>query len=395
MTDITALSALAIKAQSAPGTYASPTTSDLIGCANLSWRPNAITAENPEYLGTIHRPGQIVLGATYDVTYDLMLRGPGGASPPAADAFIFGRVLRSLGFTENILSAAIPVAAEAGSAGTTTGLTLGAGAAATADLYNGLAIHLAANGAMPTSLTMIRDYTAAKVATFAEIFGGALSGNYQIPKQIAYTLAASGTPPVLSKSLWQGGRRYNFVDMSPSSATLTLPTSSRDGGSDFSRLSVTFSGDLNSYIDEAAPAIVPGIAIPPFKGGKLHIAGLSMGGSSLSIDLGPRVGFPPNPNKASGSDPSQLVETRRTLSMTLNQVAKSYSDLIALAQAQSVNPIQALYGLATGNYMGFVATDARFNFPESQAGGDFFQTVGEAYVDGADKTISLTFPYYP
>jgi hypothetical protein len=33
-------------------------------------------------------------------------------------------------------------------------------------------------------------------------------------------------------------------------------------------------------------------------------------------------------------------------------------DLIAIAQAQSYQPIELLYGLAAGNYVGFIATDA-------------------------------------
>jgi hypothetical protein len=120
MVDLTSQAALAIKAQSAPGTYATPTSSDATMVANLSWTPQAITSESPEYTGSIHRAGQIVLGATYDVSFDILIRGPGGASPPAADAFIFGRVMRALGFTENIISSAIPAAAEALGGGSTT-----------------------------------------------------------------------------------------------------------------------------------------------------------------------------------------------------------------------------------------------------------------------------------
>lgn len=394
MVDLTSQRALAIKVQSAPGTYASPTPGDATPVANLSWSPAPITSDNPEYNGSIHRPGTIVLGATYDISFDILLRGPGGSAPPAADASILGRVLRSLGFTENLIAAAIPAAPEAlGGGSTSSSAVLGTTAAATADLYKGLALHLASSGAMPASLSMIRSYSAAKAAGLAETLGSAPTGNYQIPRQAAYTLAATGTPPVLSLSLWEGSRRYNFVDAAPASGRLTFPTSSRDN-TDYARLSVSYSADLQSYIDEAAPSVSSSLAIPPFKGGKLHAAGVAMGGSSLSIDLGLRNGFPPNPNKASGSDPAQLVETRRTLSFEFNQVAKSYLDFIALAQAQSFHPVQALYGLASGNYMGFVATDCRFNFPSTADAGEFFGTTGEAYMDDANKTVSLVFPYY-
>lgn len=395
MTDLTALSSLAIKAQSAPGTYGSPTSADAIPVANLSWKPNAIQTDNPEYSGSIHKPGPIVLGASYDVTFDILLRGPGGAAPPAADAFILGRVLRALGFTENVVSAAIPAAAEAlGGGSTSTVATLGATAVGTLDLYKGLALELTSEGAMPAGLVMIRSYSAAKAAGLAQTLSGAPTTTYQIPKQLAYTLSSTGTPPVLSLALWQGSRRYNFVDMAPSSARLTLATAA-PGNTSYPTLSVTFTGDAYSDLAEAAPVVSSTLALPPFKGGKLHIAGLAMGGSSISLDLGLKAAFPPNPNKTNGFDPAQLTETKRTISLNLNQQAKAYFDFLAAAAAQTSYPIQALYGLATGNYIGFVATDARFNFPATQSGGDFFTTQGDAYVDGAEKTIGLTFPYYP
>lgn len=399
MTDLTAMSALALAVQSAPESYATLTSSDRTTCANLTWRPQAVTAQNPEYTGSIHRPGDIILGATYDVSYDILLRGPGGADVPSADEFILGRVLRSVGFTENLVSAAIPVAAEAlgGSGNTTSVAALGTTASSTDDIYKGLAISLASLGTIgqAAALAMISDYVGTgKLASIAQTHTGAYSGDYQIPKQAAYTLAASGTPPVLTQRIWQGNRYLEFGDMAPSSARLILPTASREGGSDLPRISVTYTGDLIDYGDEAAPQVVASLALPPFRGGKLHVDGLAMGGSSLSLDLGLRVGFPPNPNNASGSDPAQLVETRRVGTLDLNQVAKSVKDFIALAQAQSEHSIQALYGLASGNYIGFMASGARFNFPETQAGGDFFTTTKEFYVDSADKTISLVFPYY-
>lgn len=395
MVDLTAQSALALKAKS-PGTaWANPGSADAIPVANLSWRPTPIQSENPEYTGSIHRVGPIVMGASYDVTFDMLLVGPGGSAPPAADAFLRGRVLRSLGFTENVVSAAIPVAAEALGGGSTEDMAvLGTGAAATLDLYKALLLHLFGVGAAPAGFSMIRSYSAAKEAGLAETLDDPPTGNYQIPQQLAYTLAGTGTPPVLDLALWQGSRRYNFADMVPTSARLVLPTSSRDGGSDYPRLSLTYSGDLHSDVAEQAPVVPPSAAVPPFKGGKLHVAGKSMGGSSISLDLGLRSAFPPNPNMTSGSEPPVLVETRRTLQLDLNKAAKAYLDLEALAAAQARHPIQALYGFGTGNYIGFVATDARFNFPETNAGGEFFTTSGEAYVDGAEKTIGLVFPFW-
>jgi hypothetical protein len=389
MTDLTAQTAIAIKAQSAPGTYASPTSADALPAANISLTPQSIRTDNPEYTGTIHRPGAIVLGATWDVSFEILLRGPGGASPPAADAFILGRVLRALGFTENIISAAIPAAPEALGAGGTNQVTLGTSAAATAALYQGLIVLLAGlnGGTAPLAYSFIRSYSAAKLAVLSEnaVIG---AGNYQIPKQLAYQLSSVGTPPVLSFAVWQGNRRYNLVDCAPSSARITFPTSSRDSNA-YPSLQVTFSGNLFSDLTEAAPVVTPALAIPPFKGGKQFAAGVAMGGSSVTLDLGVKVGFPPNPNQAAGNDPAQLTETRRVLNVTFNQVAKSYLDMLALAGAQTYQPFELIYGLAAGNYIGFSVTDGRFDFPDTSAGGDFYSTTGDILIDGVDKVVNL------
>lgn len=398
MTDLTNVRALALACQSAPDSYATLGASDRLAVANLDFRPNPITAQNPEYTGSIDRKGQIILGATWDLSFDVLIRGPGGSAPPIADAFLMGRVLRSLGFTENIVSTAIPVAAEAlgGSGNTTAIAALGTGATATDDLYTGLAVQLASLGAIGTaaSLAMIRDYVGTgKLASIAQTHGSAYSGNYQIPKQLAYTSAATGTPPLLTASAWKGTRRYDFGNMAPSRAAITFPTSAV-GSSDYSRISVAYTGDLIDHADEAAPVVTTSLAIPPFRGGKLHVDGLAMGGSTVSIDLGVRAGFPPNPNKASGSDAAQLVERSRTVSLTLNQVAKSVKDFIAHAQGQDSHYLQGLYGLASGNYCGFMVNGMRFNFPTDTDINEFMGQTIEGYVDDADKTVALVFPYY-
>lgn len=400
MTDPTSIQAIAIKAQSSPGTFAAPSnTLDVIPCANLSARPQPITADNPEYQGSIHQKGPLVLGATWEVSFDLLLRGPGGAAPPAADGFIMGRVLRSLLFTENIIAAAIPAAPEAlGGSGNTSRLAaLGTTAVTTDDIYSGLAIQLSLLGTIgqPASLAMIGDYIgASKLATISQTGGGTYSGTYQIPKQLAYTLASTGTPPLLSLSQWRGSRRYDFVDMAPTKAQLQLSTSGRNAGNDFCRLSVTYQGDLQAYADDTCPVAPSTIAVPPFRGGKLHVDAAALGGSSVTVDVGPRSAAPPNPNKTSGSDPGQLVGTRRSVTLNLNQVAVATKDFIALANSQGLTVIQALYGLATGNYVGVGIDGVRFNFPTPQDGSDFFADSIEGYIDSPSKSVSITFPYY-
>ena len=168
--------AIAIAVQSGPGVWTQPSNStDIYPCGNVRVALEPITAENPEYLGTIHRPAPFMLGKKASVTITMPIRPPGGASPPSAGAYIPGRVLRAAGFTENLIAAAIPPSAEAiGVGSTTTMAKLGSTAAATSQLYKGLALLLSDNGASYNRrLTSVRNYTSGKDATLFETLGAA------------------------------------------------------------------------------------------------------------------------------------------------------------------------------------------------------------------------------
>lgn len=393
MADLSQQSVLALTVQSGAGIYNAPTSADAYPVFNLRPQIAGVTIDNPEYLGTVHRPGPVVGGKTAAITCSFLLRPPGGAAPPVAGAYIPGRALRSIGFTENIVSAAIPAAPEAlGTGSTTTAAKLGTTAAATADLYRGLALNLAAGGVYPRSLTAIRAYDAAKLATVAETFGAAPTGNYQIPRQLAYQLSDAAPSILLSAACWLGTRRYNMVDLAPQSATLNFPVSTREN-LQYPSLDVTFAGDLHSDADETAPTIAALGAVPLFRDGDFWVANRALGGSSFSIDLGLSLGFPPNPNRTSGNDAAQVTGTTRSISLNLNQAAKSAIDLIGLADAQAYHALWAQFGYAAGAIVSLLVPDARFNYQSPDPSGDFVTTQGDMIIDGANKSINLLFPY--
>lgn len=384
--------ALAVANQVTAGTAVAITSADCLDVSQCSYQPNSITAQDPRYTGTIHRNGPAVLGATYDVTFEWPIHGHGmAAAIPAADAFIIGRILKQWGFTENRFAAAI--GPEAFTVPTNTGATLGTLAAATLQLYKGLVANLVPIGVAPGGFAMISNYTAGKVATFARD-RALTAGNYTIPIQLAYTLGSTMPDAGMSMTYWEDGHRLNFVDMRPTAATITLNTASRDNNDAIGIISGTFSGTLLSEANEAAPVVTPSIALPPFRGGQQDIANVQLGGSSVTLDLGLRSAFPPNPNQADGSNPGMTVESQRTVSYELNKVARTVIDFNALANAQTPYPSQFLYGLGTGNYFGMMIDAQRFDFRASQEGSDFITTSGSAYIDGVDKAIALTFPVY-
>ena len=388
--------AMAFNNQVAPGTPIALTSADCIDVANCTYAPQPRTAEDQRYTGTIHKPGDILLGASWDVTFEWIIHGYSGALP-AAGAFLPGRILQAWGFTEQRLATA--VGPEAYTAGTTTGATLGTTAVATLDFYKGMAINFATIGAAPLGLAMIRAYSAAKAAVLARTRTMAATGNYTIPAQLAYTLSATEQANPASITIWEGdnggnGHRLNFTDMRPTAATIELVTSSRDGGSDYCKITGTFSGTLTSEADEACPTVALTIATPPFLNGQQDIANVQIGGSSVKIDLGIQSAYPPNPNQLDGSDPGLVVGTKRTVSYELNKVRRAVVDFNALASAQAQHPAQMLWGLATGNYIGVMIDQQRFNYRSTAEGQDFITTSGDAWIDGVDRAISIAFIGY-
>jgi hypothetical protein len=371
---------------------------DLLTVADL--RPNiaGLTSDVNEFTGSIHKPGAKVGGATFEVSGRCLLRGPGGSSPPTADAYVAGRILRAAGFAETILDASVPSGgAEAlgGSGNTTSIAALGTGATATDDLYTGLAIELASLGTIgqAASLAMIKDYVGTgKLASIAQTAGAAYTGNYLIPPQLAYILS-SDEPPSLSASCWIGSKRYDGVGLSISSFRINLPTFSRDN-TEYPSLEFTLTGDLYQDADDTCPTPDTSIAVPPFKNGKLWIGNTALGGTSVNIDFGAQVAYAPNPNKVTGNEAAVLVETTRRAEFNLNHVSKATFDFIGKANAQEYHSIMAMYGLASGNYIGALVPNARFNFPSPDNGGPLVNMTGEMLIDDSDYGIALTFPYY-
>jgi hypothetical protein len=241
---------------------------------------------------------------------------------------------------------------------------------------------------------MVRSYSAAKAAILARDRTMAATGNYTIPTQLAYTLAVAQPVAGASITIWEDGHRMNFRDMRPTAARIEIVTASRAGGEAFCKLVGTFSGTLYSEADEATPVVSVATPIPPFRNGEQDIALKQLGGSSIAVDLGLRSAYPPNPNQLDGSDPGVMVESKRTVSLSLNKVARSVIDFNALALAQDNHPLQVLWGLSTGNYMGLMVDNMRFNYRSSNEGQDFITTDGDAWVDGVDKSIALTFVGY-
>lgn len=396
MTGLSNTSVLGIAKEVTPGTFvAIDTGTDLITVADLKPTIAGLTSEVNEYTGSTFKPGPQVGGATFEVSGRALWRGHGSASaPPAADAYVIGRLLQAIGFTETRRTTAVPASPEAVTTGTTSTVTLAAGATGTADLYNGDALQLSAGlGTSPRNIAHILDYSSGKVATLGEVAGGALSsGNYQILKGLIYRLG-NGTRPTLSASCWVGGRRYDGNGCSLSSFKINLPTFSRES-TEYPSIEFTLTGNLEGDADEACPTISTSLAVPPFKNGKLWVADTQVGGSSMDIDFNAQIAYPPNPNEITGSEASVLTQAQIALNLKLNQLLAADLDHIALADAQAYHHVIASYGLATGNFMMVGVPAARFNYLSPDNSGPLVSDTGVMYVDQSTDGVLIALPCF-
>src|SRR3546814_12927208 len=82
-------------------------SSDLIAVGSVTNGEDIIQAEDPTMTGSIWNSARIYLGKTANVGFTLPLRGPGGASPPAAGDWVPGRVFQAGGWAAGVTAAQI------------------------------------------------------------------------------------------------------------------------------------------------------------------------------------------------------------------------------------------------------------------------------------------------
>jgi hypothetical protein len=371
--------------------FVAPTTPDYQTAQTINLDFASITAESNEYTGNIHRPGPEVIGERVTLTLRWLLRSPGGVAPPAAGAFIPGRALVSAGFTELLTTTAIPAAPEAVSAGTTTQATLGAGAAATVDLYNGMAINLGAPS-YPGSLSVIKDYTAAKVATFPETFGAALTGNYQIPVQAGYILSSATPSQKMMSRVHFDSVSYDLYNMVPTQVVMGFPTASRDA-QEFSYIEVTYDAEIADWGAVAAPTLASLGSPPMYRCGDQWVANKQLGGTGFTITIDFTTERPANPNTCNG-DPAQMTESRRSVALNLNHNSKATIDLRDMALVtKGYHSLWGQFGYTSGGIVSVLIPEARFDVPNVTENGSFVGQSINMLIDGADKAIAIAFPY--
>src|SRR3546814_6332986 len=110
----TKITTVAIAIQAVAGVFTAPVApDDLIAVGSVTNGEDIIQAEDPTMTGSIWNSARIYLGKTANVGFTLPLRGPGGASPPAAGEWVPGRVFQAGGWAEVVTAAPITGTAQA------------------------------------------------------------------------------------------------------------------------------------------------------------------------------------------------------------------------------------------------------------------------------------------
>lgn len=334
-------------AEGVPETPSASTDAVLVENPRISFGPQ--NAQTREVTGSLDNRGPLVGGLQMSLTFDVYLKGSGAAG----SAPEFGDLLRACGWAEVITAAAVPAAPEAAAAGTATTLTLGASAAATAQLYRGMPLNLAVNPA--SGLSFIADYTAAKLATLADSFAPALDATttWQIPVNVLYK-PASASIPSGTFNLFIDGLKYV---MAGARGDFTLAAPSGGPG----RLSFTFRGMFVSKSDAAVPAATYDATRPPiFKGGRMLIDRGQAAVASFSFANGNSLAYPPNPNAAEGFDPSVITERAMTGSLDPLATLVATRDILAAMRAGTEQVVHARWGSVAGNRVGFTIPKALY-----------------------------------
>mgnify|MGYP001156560646 FL=1 len=390
--------AAALKIQTAVDVPATVTAaSDALILYDLRPSTETYTLANPEATGTVDRPGDTMTGRSRSVSFNVIIRGPGGATPPAVDTFVLGRLLRLARFAETSQTTAA-LASGAVSAGTTTSAVLPAPAVATDDAYNGLcAILSSQSGSGLKQVSMIRDYVGStKTATFMETFGTSLTGNITIPPYLGYLYSDTAPDLFASFDYWLDKKRYKMVNAIVSSLQLNFQVSNNSDTA-FTYLSVTLTGDVHPStpeVDEASPTIAQGGAMPIFNDADFWLGGKSFCGSGATVDFQMQTARAPCPGSASGGEAPVVTEVRRSATMNINEVLLATADLNQLAAAQGYHGMWLQYGQGgAGKCVSFGIPDARLGFSDAEIGGDFVTRSVNLMIDGINKSMSIQFPY--
>lgn len=309
--------AVLFKLQSAEGTPATPDpTADAIPVeADSIQRTTPWTNEQSnEATGSLVAGAPLIVGRAATISFKSRIKGAGAGitytssiKPPLHQA------LQACGM-RGLFTAAIATAVA--TAGTTSSATLGTGFPTTARALLGM-ILLIGSGTDAGFAPAIIEYTAGKLATFAETLGTAVDVTSSIALPANWTYASTSPSDASSRAtdqpaatIWcyEDGVLYKFTDCR---GIVTFDGKSAHPG----YASFTMTGIYAGKTDAAIPSnlVIAGHSAPVLVQGSGSSPAMSMNGKALpistwSLDPGSQPETPDDPNTPYGFGAAQLVD---------------------------------------------------------------------------------------
>lgn len=394
------IAAVAIAIQASAGIFTAPVAAtDIMAVSNLTNGDELISAADPTLSGAIWDVSRIYLGKTSTVGFTIPLRGPGGATPPAAGAWVPGRALRAAGFTE--LRQATAITAEVLVAGSTTSaLSLATTQPSVDDAIVGIPIQQAAIGTVGTvkGTSLVTDFVgASRLASISDtIVAPAAGASYTIPAYLTYVLGTLTTPPpLLSISVWRDKVRYDYRDCVVASFMFDCPVANEQNTT-FPSVEFSFRGVFVGKYDDTTPAVTQSIlnVLPPAnRGGKFTLDRVKLGHASMRVGATADTGAASNANQDSGQDGYDILSGSRTVELDLNAMNVTDFDLEARITNQTIISAANLWGAGAGNRFGLSVANMVLD-PVSQGDRNGYVSLsGGGAMTDVDKSMALTVFY--
>jgi hypothetical protein len=344
----------------------------------ITFNPNVI--DTTEVTPSLDSFDPIVGGTSVSIEFDCYLKG---CANPGTTAPEWSKILMACGFAEAQQSAAIPVAAESVAAGASPiQATLGAGAAATANLYRGMPIQFTSGNVLTS---FIYDYSAAKLAKITDTAAGSLTTGtfYQIPPHVRYTPASSSVQSA-TIYVYNDGVLYKFVGCRG-----TCPLTLTSGGP--ARISFRFMGMFASKTDAALPTVTYDNTRPPiWKNGAFTINSVAAAGQTMSIDPGNNLVMPDNPNSIESFDPAIITSRQIRGNINPKETLVATRDSMLDFRTSVKRPLHARLGITVGNRIGVTVPSALY-LNQSPTDTNGYVTVDVPFhATGQDAGYSIT-----
>lgn len=318
------------KVETVSGTEQVPSISvDAIACEDSNWNPNFETLDTNEHTGSLDSEAPIVGGGGGQHSCAILLKGSGAAATPPE----YAPFLRAAAFAESITSSPITGVAQAGSSST---ITLAAGASSVDNFYRGMPIKIT-DSTGDGQIVMIAAYNGTtKVATVTPNWNiPTVNGSdYQIMTNVRYLPASTGLETMTlyeyQHNSLSGGQSL-LRKLIGAACNLSLEVTTRGIG----RMTANSSGKV-----PANPANVahPGAGVfdttrpPVFMAANAWLGGAAVKFNRCSLDLGNTVQQADDPAATFGLDTAGVVTRNMTGSinpqLALLSVRNNFADFL-------------------------------------------------------------------